>query len=586
MPAIHFKVMLLPLPDAPSMPVTPLSVWRSTLREKSFSFFVMEMSSAISPPASLIHFPGTDFVHDPQDDKGDEDDDGRPHEDEHEDEYEDEPQQVPPETNEEALEDEHEEVSDEAPDDVPQKITARPISSDIQEIISNVYDITRILLIKQNKGILGRAISLGSGLSGMLDSIFGQSNNVIMGSGGRFLFGKRSVKNTRERTRVLNRIELLQRYGENVYVVPPEYVKKRSDVSENTFNSETGKLTLVQPCDTLDFVSGDIHEIVADDSFVCFSSNSIRVQRQSLSSLPMRIMGGDMYETFRQSSFSTDLYLVLPSGTYTSVFQECDFNGHSVTLEITGDVTLDKMFDQTMNLKSLTINGGRIHSCQQLCSCSKELESLKISSQFFGTVNFKRMCFCCKSLKECDFSNSQFELYNGNFEGMFFCCKSLNNCNMGHNPVVCTEHPNVSFMYSFNTGTMMDDYFDFTNVFKFYSTEETPITPPSTENTWFQKHNDKVAQCNSYGIITEYTDLEIWLPYTFDTDAEGTRYSSIDFKPFVNQSSIKKHSPMIFEHDEEKERNVFRNIDEDRYRIEHYTGIPVDWMNDNNDYPM
>lgn len=355
-------------------------------------------------------------------------------------------------------------------------------------------------------------------------------------------------------------------------------LSKDSEETENSFNEETGELKLVETCQTLDFVDGEIKSIVSDDSLICFTSN-VNLQGLSLQSLPKRVIGGDFKYTFRECSFDSDLELELKTGTYEGVFQECDFNNHSVKLTITGEVSLKKMFENSKNLKSLEISGGRIHSLESLVSCSKELESLKITSQLFGEVNFRRMCFCCKSLKDVDLTQSEMELYDGNFEGMFFCCKSLKNCDLKHSNVFCFSHPNVSFMYSFNTGTLLDSYFDFSNTFLFNTVNATKITFETPEGAWYQKQGEKVLLCSSDGVLQEFTENDIWMPIAED----GERLEFIQFKPVKGE--FESSTPMTFETIEEYEKNIFRNIEVDRYLIEHQTGIPTNWMIWNADYP-
>lgn len=361
----------------------------------------------------------------------------------------------------------------------------------------------------------------------------------------------------------------------------------RAAPSENSFNSETGVLTIVETCYSLDIVNGTVKEIVADDNLQCFASN-VNLQRLNLNTLPRRILGGvniGFVDTFRKTYFNSDLSLSLDGGSYESVFQDCDFNGHSVILYLNGECDLSGMFDQTKNLKNLKITGGRITGLERLVACSKELETLEISSQLFGTISFRRMCFCCKSLKHVDFSMSDMELFDCDFNGTFFCCKSLEKCDMGHYKSFCSVHPNVSFLYSFNNGTLMEYPFDFSKTLLFRRVMNERKEYPKEDGEWFVKKNSTTISHMSIDgtVLEEITEETAWMPYNFASYEDGQIINNVNRKHFVGE--IIEDDLKEFEQDESLEKNVFRNVETDKYLISSETGIPLKWMIFNNDYP-
>ena len=362
---------------------------------------------------------------------------------------------------------------------------------------------------------------------------------------------------------------------------------RRELPKNNYYNYQTGDLTIIEPCTTLDFVNGEVKEIIASDDTQCFANN-ILLQKVNLESVPKRLLGGknvSFEDCFRKSSFNSDLELYLEGGSYETVFQECDFKGYSVKLILSGECSLNGMFDQTKNLKSLEIIGGRVINANKLVSCSKELEKLIIKSEFYGDVNFNRMCFCCKSLKEVNLSESTMELYNPIVTGMFYCCKSLQKCNLGAFKVYFSEHPDVSFMYSFCSGDLMGNPFDFSKAFKMKRILNEPIKINPIKDSWYQKGDGGVLHINPSGILIEkLTENEIWLPYGFSEMNEGEIINRIDYKLF--RGDIIEGYMYEFPEDEEKEKNVFRDVEGNETIISSETGIPMSWMKNNKDYPM
>ena len=474
------------------------------------------------------------------------------------------------------------ETLEEEPDEIIQRDPQMPPPSIPIQIVSS-SPLQKTTIEPDTSSLIGFIPSKQSTYGGIKGTLINPKYNLLVDYMDSL---KNSVQNAVEKLSEKS-LEELSEEPAKTFSLKSARILSRATPSENSFNKETGVLTIVETCYSLDFVNGIVKEIAADDNLQCFAEN-VNLQRLSLKTLPRRILGGSnigFVDTFRKTSFDGDLSLSLDGGSYESVFQDCDFKGHSVILYLNGECDLSGMFDQTKNLKSLKITGGRITGVERLVACSKELETLEISSELFGTISFRRMCFCCKSLKHVDFSMSYMDLFDCDFNGAFFCCKSLEKCDMGYSKAFCSVHPNVSFLYAFNNGTLMEKPFDFSKTFLFRRVMNERKEYPKQDGEWFVKKDSKtISHMSADGkVIEEITEDTAWMPYNFTSYEDGQLFESVNRKHFVGD--IIENDLEGFEQDESLEKNIFRNVETDKYLICSETGIPLKWMIFNNDYP-